>query len=100
MVDGVTDSVTDNQADSQLELLVDGHTARIEYHLEPGRLVLDHTVVPDELGGRGLGGVLVRAALRRAEDEGLDLVPVCPFARSWLEKHPDDAARVRVVEPG
>ena len=38
--------------------------------------------------------VLVRAALDRAEKEGLTVAPWCPFARKWLEEHPDDAARV------
>ena len=61
--------------------------------------MLVHTGVPDELGGRGLGGVLVRAALERAVAESLTLVPECPFARSWLEKHPDDAARVTIDWP-
>jgi predicted GNAT family acetyltransferase len=92
-------SVTDNPAAHRFELEVDGHLAELVYRLRGSTLVLVHTGVPDELGGRGLGGVLVRAAVDRAEAEGLTLRPECPFARSWLEKHPDEAARVTIDWP-
>lgn len=63
------------------------------YRLNGKRLVLIHTGVPEALAGRGVGGVLVSAAVDRAAREGLTIVPLCPFARSWLERHPDAAAR-------
>jgi predicted GNAT family acetyltransferase len=34
--------------------------------------------------------VLVRAALRRAADDHLTVVPQCPFARKWLLDHADE----------
>ncbi len=75
----------------------DGDTeAELSYHLNGSRLVLIHTEVPDALGGRGLGGRLVTAALERAGREGLTVVPWCPFARDWLERHPDAASRVAI----
>ena len=70
--------------------------AELIYHVNGARLVLVHTEVPDVLAGRGLGGRLVTAALDRAEREGLTVVPWCPFARSWLERHPDAASRVAI----
>jgi predicted GNAT family acetyltransferase len=88
--------VTDNPSEQRFELTEDGHTAELVYRVEGDRLRLVHTGVPEELGGRGLGGVLVRAAVDRAQAEGLTIVPDCPFARGWLEKHPDDAARVAI----
>ena len=92
--------VTDAADASRFEATVEGHTGVLEYRLEGNRLVLVHTEVPDELEGRGVGSRLVRAAVARAEAEGLTIVPVCQFARSWLEKHPDDAARVAIEPPG
>ena len=89
-------TVTDNAAQHRFELEVDGHLAELVYRLDGQRLVLVHTGVPDELGGRGLGGVLVRAAVDRAADESLTIRPDCPFARSWLEKHPDEAGRITI----
>jgi uncharacterized protein len=88
--------VTDNKEQSRFEIRIDGVLAELIYRLRSGRLVLVHTGVPDELGGRGLAGVLVQAAIDRARGEGLTLVPLCPFARSWLERHPEAAAAVPV----
>jgi predicted GNAT family acetyltransferase len=88
--------VVDNPAASRFEVTIDGETAELIYRLRGKRLVLVHTGVPDALGGRGLGGQLVRAALQRAAREGLTVVPLCPYAREWLEKHPDEAAAVEI----
>ena len=85
--------VTDNQDESRFELRVDGRLAELLYRRNGNRLVLIHTEVPVELEGRGLGGALVMAALDRAAREGMTVVPLCPFARSWLERHPDAASR-------
>ena len=96
MTDTDTPAVTDNAAEHRFELTVDGHLAELVYRLEGDRLRLVHTEVPDELEGQGLGGVLVRAAIDRAERDGLTIIPRCEFARGWLEKHPDEAARVTI----
>ncbi|HUL26636.1 MAG TPA: GNAT family N-acetyltransferase [Streptosporangiaceae bacterium] len=88
--------VTDNQAESRFELRVDGRLAELLYRRNGNRLVLIHTEVPVELEGRGLGGTLVTAALDRAAREGMTVVPLCPFARSWLERHPDVASRAAI----
>jgi uncharacterized protein len=91
-----TPQVTDNGAASRFELTVDGVLAELRYRRNGQRLVLIHTGVPAELEGRGLGGALVRAAVERAERDGMTVVPLCPFARDWLERHPDVAAKVTV----
>jgi uncharacterized protein len=95
-------AVTDNTEQSRFETRADGILAELTYRLRAGRLVLVHTDVPDEFGGRGVGGLLVQAALAKAAAEGLTIVPLCPFARGWLERHPDAAAGVAVdwTEPG
>ena len=85
--------VTDNEEDSRLEIHADGELAELIYRTRAGRLVLVHTEVPDALGGRGLGGDLVEAAIDKAAAAGMTIVPLCPFARGWLERHPDEAAR-------
>ena len=85
--------VTDNAAESRFELRQDARLAELVYHLRGDRLVLIHTEVPAELEGRGIGGRLVTAAVDRAVREGLTLVPLCPFARGWLERHPEAAGR-------
>jgi predicted GNAT family acetyltransferase len=95
MSEPVSDSaeVIDNADASRFELREDGWLAELVYRVRGGRLVLIHTEVPLELEGRGIGGRLVTAAVDRAAREGLTLVPLCPFARGWLERHPEAASR-------
>ena len=73
-----------------------GHEAELLYRLRNGRLIIVHTEVPVELEGHGTGGKLIRAAVDYAAEHGLAVVPSCPFAQSWLDRHPDVAARVQL----
>lgn len=88
--------ITDNQAESRLELRAGDRLAELAYRRNGRRLVLIHTEVPPELEGRGIGGALVSAVIDRAAQDGMTIVPLCPFARSWLQRHPDSASRVTV----
>lgn len=88
--------VVDDEAATRFEITANGLVAELVYRRNGRRLVLIHTGVPAELEGRGLGGTLVRAAIDRAARDGLTIVPLCPFARGWLERHADVAARVAV----
>jgi uncharacterized protein len=88
--------VNDNQAASRLEVHSDGELGELVYRKNGNRLVLVHTEVPKALGGRGIAGKLVLAALEKAAASGMTVVPLCPYARSWLERHPDEAARVPI----
>ena len=89
--------VVDNEAASRFEVSIDGHVAELVYRRHGDRLVLVHTGVPEELEGRGVGGMLVKAAIERAVQQGLTVVPRCPFARRWLERHPEVAGRVTIA---
>jgi predicted GNAT family acetyltransferase len=64
------------------------------YERDNGRLV--HTGGPEELGGHGVGGRLVEAAVEEANRDGLTLVAHCPYARSGLEKHRSELGSVTV----
>lgn len=88
--------VRDVPEEGRFVLEQDGVEAELVYEREPGKLILVHTGVPDALGGHGIGGRLVRAAIDRARVEGLTVLPWCPFARRWLTDHPEVAATVDI----
>jgi predicted GNAT family acetyltransferase len=81
--------VQDNPAKSQFELIVDGHTALAAYRLKPGVITFTHTEVPEALGGRGVGSELAKGALDQVRGRGLKVVPLCPFIKAYIEKHPE-----------
>jgi uncharacterized protein len=89
--------VVDNPDRSRFEIRVDGERAGLAaYRLRTdGAIVFLHTEIGDEHEGKGLGGILVRAALDSARERGLRVVPSCPFVRGWIERHPDYADLVR-----
>jgi len=80
--------VSDNRSLSRFELLVDGHTAFLAYERTADVLTLVHTEVPRALRGRHLGETLVESALKSGREAGLRISVVCPFARSYLRRHP------------
>jgi uncharacterized protein len=71
--------VRDDRDQGRFAVERDGAVAELVYKTEPGRLIIVHTEVPEVLGGRGVGGQLVRAAVARAAAEGLTVVPWCPL---------------------
>ena len=89
-------AVEDRAEESRLVLRADGAEAELVYRLEDGALVVVHTGVPTELQHRGIGGRLVQAAVDRARAEHLTIVPWCPFARRWLQGHPERFQGVEV----
>lgn len=69
--------------------VVDDVTGHVEYELAGDVMTLTHTIVPSAIGGRGIAGALVKAALDHARDEGWKVVPQCSYADTWMQKHPD-----------
>lgn len=89
-------SVTDQTEQSRFVYTEDGAEAELAYQVQDGRLILAHTEVPEQLGGRGVGGKLVQAVVDRAAASGETVAPYCPFTRSWLERNPEEAAKISI----
>ena len=70
---------------------VDGHEAQLTYRLGDGRMTIGHTGVPGAIGGRGVAGELVRAALDFARSEALKVVPACSYAAAYIQRNPQYA---------
>lgn len=82
--------VTNNTEAHRFEVNLDGHTAFAEYRLKPGQIVLPHTVVPTAFEGKGVASALARYAFGYARENGLTVIPTCPFMSGWVKKHPDE----------
>jgi len=81
--------VTHNEAKGQFEIEMENQTAFLQYRRTPDHISLVHTEVPEALRGRGLGNQLVHAALDYAHFNQNKVVPVCPFVKAYLKKHPE-----------
>ncbi|MFS0701595.1 benzoate/H(+) symporter BenE family transporter [Cellulomonas sp. 179-A 4D5 NHS] len=67
----------------------------VGYQRRGGALVLTHTEVEDAAAGHGVGSSLARFALDQARSEGVPVVPLCPFVREYVERHPEYADLVQ-----
>ena len=65
--------------------------AELSYTMAGTKVIIDHTDVDDALRGTGTGRKLVAAAVDWAREEDLQVMPLCPFARSVFDKTPDYA---------
>ena len=89
MVD--SNPVKHNLAEGQFEIVTEGKTAVLQYRRSGDSIRLLHTEVPESLRGRGLANQLARAALDYAHFNQLKVVPICPFIKLYLQKHPEAA---------
>ncbi|MFC9972152.1 GNAT family N-acetyltransferase [Spirillospora sp. NPDC127200] len=82
--------VTNNADQSRYEIHVDGEPAGFaEYRTRAGAVVFTHTEVEPAYEGKGVGGALARGALDDVRAQGAKAVPLCPFIKGWIDKHPD-----------
>jgi predicted GNAT family acetyltransferase len=90
-VDGMrmSNAVYNNTSLHRFELAVEGHIAFSEYTRTSDTITFVHTVVPQELGGRGIGSQLARGALDAVRAQGLKVVAQCPFIAAYIAKHAD-----------
>lgn len=89
------DTVNDNTEKHRFELEIDGHLAAAYYERSGNVITFEHTEVPPELGGKGVGGSLIRGALDQVRAAGLQVVAQCPFVKAWIGKNPAYADLLR-----
>lgn len=53
------------------------------------QIIIDHTLVPDEFRGQGIGARLVTRAVEDARAAGKKILPLCPFAAAQFKRHPE-----------
>ena len=83
--------VTRNEDEQRWEARVEGELAGFAaYTLTDELVVFTHTEVDPAFEGRGIGGALARTALDAVSEEGTrKVMPLCPFIKAWIQRHPD-----------
>ena len=69
-----------------------GETATGHLEWEPqgdGVRIATHTIVPKEIGGRGVAAVLVKALIADARKHGFKVVPQCWYVAKKFDENPD-----------
>lgn len=101
MADETSPSITREAGPDRFQIAVDGDPAGLLRFVDDdaGRRIMFHTEVSDDHAGEGLGGHLVTAALDRTREEGLRVVPVCPYVKRFVERHAEYADLVDPVTP-
>lgn len=95
MPDNLDPVVVDNPDKSRFELRLDNKTIGwAEYRPGGDSVIIAHTEIVEGHEGTGMGGVLVRGTIAGIRARGKTVLPVCPFAKAYVSRHPDLADRV------
>ena len=81
-------NVINNTKANRYELLTDGHMSVANYHMDGVKLVITHVEVPSALRGRGLAAQVMDGVVADAKARGLTIVPVCSYAATYMQRHP------------
>jgi predicted GNAT family acetyltransferase len=76
----------------RFQALVDGEPCVVDYRIDAGVMLINHTGVASRLEGRGIAAALTRAALDHARAQGLKVNPLCSYARAYMRRHPETLA--------
>lgn len=80
----------DSPSKGRYRLVINGVEAEMTYSRAGERLIIiDHTEVPAALRGRKVGERLVGQAVEDARRDGVAIVPLCPFAKALIGRHPE-----------
>lgn len=73
----------------RFEVFESGQIAYLQYTEQGNVIDMQHTIVPPQLEGEGIGSELVSTALKYAKDNDLKVIPTCSFVKAYMEKHPE-----------
>jgi predicted GNAT family acetyltransferase len=85
-------------AHSRFVIPLDAGEAELVYaRVGKDAIDLRHTEVPPSERNQGIADRLVRAALAYAREQGLRVIPTCPYVQGWVKRHPEE--RLTSVAP-
>ena len=85
-----TRSIEHQKSHGRFALTIDGREVAVaDYRRLPGRWNIVHTYTEPASRGYGVASDLVREVLNEAREEGVKVVPTCPYVAWWIGDHPD-----------
>ena len=82
-------TIQNNKEASRFEYHENGLLCQLDYELSGNVMAITHTIVPKELGGRGIAGNLTEAAFSFAKENKLKIKPVCSYTATYFKRHPE-----------
>ncbi|MFA6676491.1 MAG: GNAT family N-acetyltransferase [Bacteroidales bacterium] len=78
-----------DNANNRVKTIINGIEAHVQYRIDEETKTLDirHTIVPKEIGGRGIAAKLVEFTYNWAVAQNLKIVSTCSYATVWLKRH-------------
>ncbi len=62
----------------------------MQFNLRDGKImVITHTIVEPAFEGQGVGKALVLAGIEYAQENNYQILPLCSFARIYIERKPE-----------
>ena len=90
-IEGIEITHTGAEAHGEYRASVPGSDAigRLTWVARGNARIADHTIVPPEIGGRGVAAALVDALVADAQSEGFKIVPACSYVEAQFRRHPE-----------
>ncbi len=89
-------SIRHNPNLNRFEAELGAELAHMDYMKVGNTLIFTHTEVPESFEGNGIGGKLAKFALTYVKDNEMTAAPLCPFVKSYIERHPEYKSLVRL----
>ncbi len=80
--------IKNNPTANRYELRTGEHLSVADYQLRGNDLRITHVEVPEALRGKGIAAELMKGVVEDASAKGLNIVPICPYAVTYMQRHP------------
>lgn len=90
-MEGVTISRHGDEEQGEYHAQVDGSAeiGRLTWVRRGDTRLVDHTLVPPAIGGRGVAMELVKAIVADAREQGFKIAPLCSYVAVAFKRHPE-----------
>lgn len=78
--------IVHDKDNKRFTLDINGELAKVDYSIRDGKMYLNHSEVPFNLRGQGIGKVLVEKTFEQLTKEGYKAVAVCSYIRAVAQR--------------